>query len=220
MAGPRRGRANGDVQVRDQTIGAFLSELAARVPAPGGGAVAALHGAEAAALLGMVARYSDGPRYAAHAQTIGSVLAAADELQEECLRLAEADAAAFGAVGAAYALPRGTDADKTVRSATIAAALTGAADPPARVVAAAARLLDLAEALLPAGNRSVSTDVAAAAEAIRAAASTARLNVEVNLGGITDAAAARRYREAIAGVDELLARASAVTDAVRAELAR
>ena len=49
--------------MRDQTIEAFLSELAARVPAPGGGATAALHAAQAAALLAMVARYSDGPRY-------------------------------------------------------------------------------------------------------------------------------------------------------------
>ena len=49
--------------MRDQTIEAFLGELAARVPAPGGGATAALHAAQAAALLAMVARYSDGPRY-------------------------------------------------------------------------------------------------------------------------------------------------------------
>ncbi|MGH3176044.1 MAG: cyclodeaminase/cyclohydrolase family protein, partial [Streptosporangiaceae bacterium] len=49
--------------MRDDTIAAFLDQLAARVPAPGGGATAALHAAQAAALLAMVARYSDGPRY-------------------------------------------------------------------------------------------------------------------------------------------------------------
>jgi formiminotetrahydrofolate cyclodeaminase len=48
--------------VREQTIEAFLTDLAARIPAPGGGATAALHAAQAAALLGMVARYSDGPK--------------------------------------------------------------------------------------------------------------------------------------------------------------
>jgi len=49
--------------MRDDTIAAFLDQLAARVPAPGGGATSALHAAQAAALLAMVARYSDGPKY-------------------------------------------------------------------------------------------------------------------------------------------------------------
>ena len=37
------------------------------------------------------------------------------------------------------------------------------------------------------GNRNVVSDVAAAAEAARAAATTARVNIEINLGGIPDA---------------------------------
>jgi formiminotetrahydrofolate cyclodeaminase len=205
--------------VRDQRIGEFLDELAARVPAPGGGAVAALHGAQAAALLEMVARYSDGPRYAAAAATISGVLAQAGELRLECLRLAEEDAAAFGAVGLAYALPRDTGEAKSARSAAIGAALLGAAAPPAGVIAASARLVGLAEELLPVSNRNVITDVAAAAEAARAAAVTARVNVEVNMSGSAGAAAAGQYREAVAAVDALVARADAVTSTVRTELA-
>ena len=93
--------------MRDDTIAAFLDQLAARVPAPGGGATAALHAAQAAALLAMVARYSDGPRY--DAALMGRIVAEADALREEALALAEADAAAFGAVGEAYQLPRSTE---------------------------------------------------------------------------------------------------------------
>src|SRR6266545_2325076 len=83
--------------MRDDTIAAFLDQLAARVPAPGGGATAALHAAQAAALLAMVARYSDGPRY--DAGLMNRIVAEADELREDALALAEADAKAFGAVG-------------------------------------------------------------------------------------------------------------------------
>ena len=202
--------------MRDQTIGGFLDELAARVPAPGGGAVAALHGALAAALLAMVARYSDGPRYAAHAELISAVLAESEDLRAECVRLAEADAAAFGAVGAAYALPREGEAVRAHRSAAIAAALAGAAEPPAQVAAVAGRLVRLAEMLLPVANRSVVTDVAAAAESARAAAATARLNVEVNLSGLADQVLRERLQAAIAGVDDVLTSADAVTAAVRA----
>jgi methenyltetrahydrofolate cyclohydrolase len=206
--------------MRDETLGTFLDRLAAREPAPGGGATAALHAAQAAALLAMVARYSDGPKYAEHAAAIDEVLTAADILRGESLDLVAADAAAFGSVAAAYALPRDTDEGKAARSAAIAAALVTAAGPPADVIGVSARLTELAEALTPIGNRNVISDVAAAAEAIRAAAATARINVEVNLPGITNAVARDRYAAALAGVDALLARADAISNAVRAELAR
>ena len=49
--------------MRDQTISAFLDQLAARVAARGGGATAALHAAQSAALLAMVARYSNAATY-------------------------------------------------------------------------------------------------------------------------------------------------------------
>jgi methenyltetrahydrofolate cyclohydrolase len=204
--------------LRDETIGGFLDKLAAKTAAPGGGAVAALHAAQAAALIGMVARYSVGLKYAAAAPSIERVRAASDLLRAECTALITADAAAFGSVAAAYALPKDTAEQEAARSAAIAAGLVTAAGPPAAVIAAAARLLDLAEALQPIANRTVLSDVVAAAEAIRAAAATARVNVEVNLAGITDLAAHERYREIAASVDTLLARAEAVAMTVRAEL--
>ncbi|MGD0245338.1 MAG: cyclodeaminase/cyclohydrolase family protein [Streptosporangiaceae bacterium] len=88
--------------MRDDTIADFLERLAARVPAPGGGATAALHAAQAAALLAMVARYSDGARY--DAVRMGAIVKEADAIRATALGLAEADAAAFGAVGSAYRL--------------------------------------------------------------------------------------------------------------------
>jgi methenyltetrahydrofolate cyclohydrolase len=206
--------------VRDQTIEAFLTDLAARTAAPGGGAAAALQAALAAALLAMVARYSAGPKYAADASAISLALAEADRLRDACADLIAADAAAFGAVAAAYRLPKDSDELAAERSAAIAAALAGAADPPAAVIAACARLLKLADILLPVGNRTVIADVAAAAEAIRAAVATARVNVEVNLAGITDAEARARFTEVLSQVDALEARAAEVGALVRAELAR
>ena len=204
----------------DQTIEAFLTDLAARIPAPGGGATAALHAAQAAALLAMVARYSDGPKYAADADAIESVLAEADRLRASCTELIAADAEAFGAVAAAYKLPRDTGEQAGIRSAAIAEALTRAADPPAAVVAAGAQLVELATILRPIGNRSVLTDVAAAAEAIRAAVATARINVAVNVAGITDAVARERFTAVIAAAGTLEAQAAEVSGAVQAELAR
>jgi len=204
--------------MRDQTIEAFLGELAARVPAPGGGATAALHAAQSAALLAMVARYSDGPRY--DAELMGRLVTRADQLRDEALGLAEADAAAFGAVAEAYRLPRDTGEEKEARSAAIAAAVAEAAWPPAYVVRLARVLTEVAEELLPTGNRSVITDVAAAAEAARAAAVTARVNIEVNLRSIKDPALVAEFRATAAVTDEITERADRVVAAVREEIAR
>jgi formiminotetrahydrofolate cyclodeaminase len=199
--------------MRDSKIVDFLDRLADRVPAPGGGATAALHAAQAAALLGMVARYTTGERYAEHADTTADVIAETDTLRERALGLADDDAAAFTAVTDAYRLPKGDE-----RAAAVAAALAGAADPPAQVVEVATRLVGICEALLPIGNRNLVADVAAAAEAARAALTTGRVNVEVNMGGMKDERARESLRARLAGVDPAVARADRVTATVREEI--
>jgi formiminotetrahydrofolate cyclodeaminase len=199
--------------MRDQTIEGYLRDLADRRPAPGGGAAAALDAAQSAALIAMVARYSNGARYGP--ALMERVVAEADSLRERSLSLAVEDAAAFEAVTSAYKVPK---ADPS-RPALIAAALAGAARPPADVIDVAARLVSLAEELLPSGNRNLITDVAAAAAATTAAAVTARVNIEVNLRGITDAGLRASLRATAALVDDVVARADRVVGAVRAEIA-
>lgn len=114
---------------------------------------------------------------------------------QRALDLAERDVEAFTAVTDAYRLPKGTEGEAEQRSRAIAEAVLGASRPPADVVTTAGSVLDLAERLLPLGNRNVVSDVVAAAEAARAAATTAR----VHLGGIVDADAPDELREACQG---------------------
>jgi formiminotetrahydrofolate cyclodeaminase len=66
----------------------------------------------------------------------------------------------------------------------------------------------------------VITDVAAAAEAARAAAVTARVNIEVNLRGIKDNAIRTELTATAAITDEIIARADRVVAAVRDEISR
>ena len=202
--------------MRDDTIAAYLDQLAARVPAPGGGATAALHAAQGAALIAMVARYSDGAHY--DAELIGRIVTEADELRDDALALAEADEAAFRQVAEAYRLPRETEQERKARSASISSALAGAARPPADVVRTALLLIRLAEDLLPAGNRTMITDVAAAAVAVRAAAVAARLFIEVNLKGITDLALREEFAATAVVADTITARADQIVAAVREEV--
>lgn len=204
--------------MRDESIGSFLTRLAARSAAPGGGATGALHAAQAAALLAMVARFSDGPRY--DAETVGRVRAAADGLAGEGIDLAVADQAAFEKVIAAYGLPKDTQEDKAARSAAIADAMAEAARPPADLMAASVRLVGLAEELLPVANKNVISDIAAATAAISAAAVTAAVNIEANLPGIKDPALAQELTATAALADGVADRAGRVIAAIREEIAQ
>jgi formiminotetrahydrofolate cyclodeaminase len=203
----------------DGSIHAFLESLAAREPAPGGGAAAALQAAQAAALVAMVARYSDrGEEPDARARA-ARIVQDADALRLHAAALIDADMAAFGAVAAAYRLPRGSEDEQAARREAIAAASLAAAEPPGEVIALATAVVALGEELYPVANRNVITDIAAAADAARAAAATARVNVEINLAGIAEGPARAVLAGALGGVDVLLAAADALSDRVRRDLA-
>jgi methenyltetrahydrofolate cyclohydrolase len=77
---------------------------------------------------------------------------------------------------------------------------------------------DRAQALVAIGNRNVISDVAAAAEAARAAAATARVNVEINLAGISDEQASLEMIAEIGQADDIIARAQQVTVTVREQI--
>jgi methenyltetrahydrofolate cyclohydrolase len=203
--------------MRQHTITSFLDSLADRSPAPGGGATAALHLGQAAALIAMVARYSTGPRYAEHAAVIDRICSSADAIRQQALEFAEADMAAFTSVIEAYRLPKTPDGTPA-RTQAIAAALTDAARVPAEVLRSAHQVVELADELLPVANPTVISDVAAAAEAARAAATTARVNIEVNLPGIPQSPSRTDLIDVLTTVEAVLAQADRITAQVRNRL--
>ncbi|WP_062997305.1 cyclodeaminase/cyclohydrolase family protein [Nocardia mikamii] len=200
----------------ESTIGRYLDDLAAKIPAPGGGAVAALHAAQGAALVAMVARYTTRAKDADNRPVIDRIITAADAARERALALADADATAFTAVGAAYKLPKDTDEQISARKEAIASALLQAARVPAAVVAEADEVLSLAADLLPIGNPNVVTDIGAAADAARAAAASSQLNIAINVGSLGDHEA-EEFGPTLRRIEEIFARADALhTDVLAA----
>jgi len=118
-------------------------------------------------------------------------------------------------VADAYRLRAATAEEESARADAIAQALVNAAWPQARVISLAGLVVDLAEALTVIGNRNVLADVAAAAEAARASAATARVNVEVNLASIADEEASLEMIAETDRADDIITRAGQVTDTVR-----
>jgi formiminotetrahydrofolate cyclodeaminase len=165
-----------DAQASSGTFTDFLDRLAARTPTPAGGSVAALCTAQAAALVAMVARYCEAE----------PLVEQAERLVARGQQLADDDEQAFGAVAAAWALPRdGADNDDARRSA-IEQALLGAAEPQARVVETAIEVLVLIDRLRPAAKAGLLADLVAAGEVARAGSAIARMNVESNVRGLPD----------------------------------
>jgi formiminotetrahydrofolate cyclodeaminase len=156
----------------------YLDRLASSDPTPGGGSAAALTGAMAAALLAMVARITLGsPKHASVHSIAQRIVHDADVLREDFVAARPIDEAAYGAVIAAQALPRGTDAEKRERMQT---ALAGAAEAPLGVAGLAAATLRLAELTAALGNDHLMSDVDCALRLARAALDASAANVKVN----------------------------------------
>ncbi len=204
-----------DPSVRGQSLDDFLAALASADPTPGGGAGAGAALGMAAALVAMTARLTCGRRkFRAVEADMQRVIARCDAIRTDALRLAAADAAAYGGVMRAYALPRATAQERGRRRAAIASAAAAACRVPLRVAARAAETIRLAAETAAAGNPTVVSDAGAGATLARAAIRICEMNVHANLGAIDDAA----QRDDLLGqlADALHARdaADAVVDAV------
>jgi formiminotetrahydrofolate cyclodeaminase len=198
------------VHVGSATLGDLLAGIAAKTPAPGGGAAACVGGALAASLASMVVSYSLGRKnLAEHQPALERAAAALVAVRAEFLALAEEDARAYAALNEAMRLPEGDER----RARDLAPLTRAAADAPARCVEAAAALLRLMGDLPGITNRHLRSDLAGAAAMAEGAARAARWNVVVNAPGL-DAVAAGEGARLLAMVDRVVAEAREVAAAV------
>lgn len=156
----------------------FLASVAAKTPAPGGGAVACTTGALAASLAQMVVAYSEGRKsLAEHQPLLESARARLERSRALFLELAEEDARAYERLNE---LSRKAATDHAAKDAIPAAALD-AARPPLACLAAAVGLLRLCEELCGRTNPHLRSDLAIAAVLAEACAASAAWNVRINM---------------------------------------
>jgi formiminotetrahydrofolate cyclodeaminase len=113
--------------IQDGSVRGFLDSLADRSATPGGGSATALLGAIGASLVSMVCQLTlekDGSGELK--PQMQAVLERARVARERLTLLLDEDVRAFGAVMAAYALPRANAEDTRARSEAIQAALHAA----------------------------------------------------------------------------------------------
>jgi formiminotetrahydrofolate cyclodeaminase len=169
------------------TLKSFLDELASSSPAPGGGSVAALAGAIGSALTAMVCNLTIGKKkYADVEEEMKKILLQAEDLRKRFVALVDADTAAFNKVIEAYALPKESEAQKTLRGAAINAATKEATLVPLEVMKHCIDALALVQNVAAKGNVHSVSDAGVGAVMLHAACEAAALNVRTNLNALED----------------------------------
>ncbi|MEZ6233934.1 MAG: cyclodeaminase/cyclohydrolase family protein [Phycisphaerales bacterium] len=167
-------------------LATLLDQIAAKAPTPGGGAVAGIVGALGCALGEMVVAYSLGKKsMAEHQSHLELEAGRLVVLRGECLRRAEADAAAYARLNTLQRLP----ADHPTRATEFLEALHDAIAVPMGLAGVCAETLDALVGLAGRSNPFLKSDLAIAGVLALAGAEAARWNVVVNL---TDLAADER----------------------------
>lgn len=172
----------------------YIAQVASGSPTPGGGSVAAIVGALGAALGEMVINLTGGLEVDDNPS--GMLLEARDRLM--ALRAAFTAAAitdeeAYAAYRAAASMPKKGDAAKSLRIATMQAALITATDVPLAIARAATDAAEILVEVARLGNPHLRSDAALGALLAETALRGALLNVRGNAAMLRDRQAAARY---------------------------
>ena len=199
----------------DKSVRDLLAAFASSDPTPGGGSASAIASAIGASLLVMV---SGLPKTRKGSDEDRAALAAAAPAlagaQQQLTEAVDLDTTAYDRVVAAYKMPKATLSEQDARKAAIQHALRGATDVPLGVMRLSSLALEQARTVAAHGHRAAASDVGVAVALLGAGLRGARLNVEINLGSLTDTAYADAARVEVAHLSERAALAIEAAEAL------
>ena len=202
----------------ERTLRAFSDELASAAAVPGGGSAAAYAGALGAGLAAMVGRIAERKE---QSEATTALIAEADNLRADFLRLVDDDSAAFATVSEAMKMPKATDENKAARKVRMQSALLAASRVPLEVAKTGRRLLELCERAMVTAPTATVSDIGVGALMAETALSGAALNVMINLASVTDAAQVKALSEDLdRAVDGAEAQRKRITEFVESRIAR
>lgn len=172
----------------EMSVNQYLETLISDAPAPGGGSVSALAGAQGAALIAMVCDLTTAKKkYESDHDLCREIKAEATALYDELRKSVDLDTDAYNLVADAFKMPKSTDDEKAARKAAIAAGTLEATKVPYNVMRMAGKGLDLAKKLNGHFNTNCASDFGVGVLNFLACMQGAWLNVKINLPGVKDA---------------------------------
>lgn len=198
--------------ITDKSIELFLNELASKQATPGGGSVAAVMGAQAAALISMVCRLTIGkPQYQAVEPPMRQLLAQAETLRGQLTAMITTDIEVFNQLMTCYRLPKDNAQQTTQRSICIQSALKEAVIVPLACAKACAKTIELSRIAADKGNKAVVSDAGVAVMSGYSALKSAALNVYGNARMLKD----RRFADAqVAQLEKIMNGTQQEADAI------
>lgn len=186
----------------------FIEELSKKTSVPGGGASAALSGAQGAALASMVVNFSKGKKALIEYEDIHEqMLFSANRYKTRFLELMEEDAKNFEPLAEAYSLPSNTEKEKQFKAEIMEEALNKATEAPMKVLTLSVDTMRLLNGIVDVSSKLVISDVGVGIENIRAAAYSAKLNILINVNLMKNKTLANLYiedmKEALEEIDKL-----------------
>jgi glutamate formiminotransferase/formiminotetrahydrofolate cyclodeaminase len=180
----------------EQGLDTYLTDVAAAEPLPGGGSVAALAGALAAALGEMMSSLTEGrDKYALVESRVREIHAKLLNLRVVLRALVQEDSAAFKSLLDAIKLPKGTGEENAARYEAIQRATRSATEAPLSTARAASEVLECLRVLVEIGNPNAKSDVAVGAQLANASLKGAQYNVLANIPGLSDTSFSESCRE-------------------------
>jgi len=162
----------------NESLKRYIDDLAAKLPAPGGGSAAALSGALGIALLEMVCNFTIGKeKYKAVEQDVHAHLDSLKKIREEFSSLIDEDVKTYTSICGAY---------KSKDKKLIDKALKDGYDISLKMCALSKDAIGIAKDLSKKGNLNLITDVGCGAELLDAAFNSGIINAKINLKGIED----------------------------------
>jgi glutamate formiminotransferase/formiminotetrahydrofolate cyclodeaminase len=171
----------------NMTLSAFADETSSESPAPGGGSIAAYVGSLGISLATMVANLSSHKKgWDDRWQEFSDWAEKGEQYKNELLKLVDADTAAFNKIMQAFALPKATAEEKTIRSQAIQAATKYAIEIPFKVMQTVYDSMAVIKAMVINGNPNSVTDAGVGALCARSAVMGAFMNVRINATSYND----------------------------------
>lgn len=186
------------MRYKEASLKKYLDDLAAKIPAPGGGSAAALTAALGASLISMVINFTLGkPKYLKYENELKEILYKSERLRNEFLDLVDKDVSAYQS--------------KNIRDAL---------DVPFMVCRLCFEGIKLCPALITKGNINLISDVGVAAFLLEAAFSSAYFNVKINLKSLCDKELTRVIRKELRQKEKMVKRIKLNTEEKVGEIIR
>lgn len=176
-----------DEKLVDLTIKNYLKTLKSDSPAPGGGSVSALAGAQGAGLLIMVCELTLGKeKYKDFEDVINEAKPELEAAEKALTEGIDRDTDAFNMVMAAFGMPKNTDEEKAARRDAIQKGTIASTEAPLENMEHALHALEAVERIAGKFNTNCMSDFGVGVMNLKLCIQGAYMNVKINLPGIKD----------------------------------